>query len=193
MAARLARICDGYPIFQTAYCPSRADWIEVLHKSDNFIQLASSWESLCASAPLPGHSPNHQHKETPQEKKERLRQQAILEALEDDRVYDEVTFHAALAARQRRQEEEACKADGREMPTRWAQDDDKEYPISTDRADAIVRWIKEAPFGGDALGVKKKKREKMGPNGKGNVKGMKEGVEALSISEEFAKVEVEVD
>jgi hypothetical protein len=115
-----------------------------------------------------------------------------MEALEDDRVHDEASFHAAVAARQRRQEEEARKAEGREMPKRWAQDDGKEYPISTERAAAIVRWIKEAPVGGDSTGVKKKKKSgKSGVNGKG--KGVREGVEELSIGEEFEKVDEEVE
>ncbi|KAL3420678.1 hypothetical protein PVAG01_07123 [Phlyctema vagabunda] len=157
MVARLARVCDGYPIFQAARSPSRADWIEVLRRAENWIQLQQSWETLCAPAPLPGQVPS-QRKETEAEKKERLKQQAIMEALEDDRVHDEASFHAAVAARQRRQEEETRKAEGREMPKRWAQEDGKEYPISTDRAQAIVRWIKEAPTGGDASGTRKKKR-----------------------------------
>ncbi|RAL63810.1 hypothetical protein DID88_003453 [Monilinia fructigena] len=116
MVARLARVCDGYPIFQAARSPSRADWIEVVRRNNNWISLAASWETLCAPAPLPGQVPSNQQKETAAEKKERLKQQAIMEALEDDRVHDEASFHAAVAARQRRQEEEARKAEGREMP-----------------------------------------------------------------------------
>ncbi|TVY92585.1 hypothetical protein LAWI1_G001035 [Lachnellula willkommii] len=69
MVARLARVCDGYPIFQAARSPSRADWIEVVRRSDNWIQLTQSWESLCAPAPLPGQSPQNQQKETAAEKK----------------------------------------------------------------------------------------------------------------------------
>ncbi|TVY81990.1 hypothetical protein LSUE1_G003197, partial [Lachnellula suecica] len=158
MVARLARVCDGYPIFQAARSPSRADWIEVVRRNDNWIQLSQTWESLCAPAPLPGQAPQNQQKETVAEKKERLKQQAIMEALEDDRVHDEASFHAAVAARQRRQDEEARKAEGRELPKRWAQEDGKEYPISTERAQAIVRWIREAPVGGEAGGARKKKK-----------------------------------
>lgn len=164
MVARLARICDGYPIFQAARSPSRADWIEVVRRGDNWIELQQSWDSLCAPAPLPGQVPQNQQKETPAEKKERLKQQAIMEALEDDRVHDEASFHAAVAARQRRQEEEARKAEGKEMPKRWAQEDGKEYPISTDRAQAIVRWVRDAPVGGELR--KKKRSAKPSPKGK---------------------------
>jgi hypothetical protein len=65
MVARLARVCDGYPIFQAARSPSRADWIEVLRRGDNWIQLLQQWEILCAPAPLPGQAPTNQQKETP--------------------------------------------------------------------------------------------------------------------------------
>jgi hypothetical protein len=194
MVARLARVCDGYPIFQAARSPSRADWIEVVRRGDNWIQLQQSWESLCAPAPLPGQvSPNPQ-KETPAEKKERLKQQAIMEALEDDRVHDEASFHAAVAARQRRQEEEARKADGKEMPKRWAQEDGKEYPISTERAAAIVRWVREAPIGGEAAGPRKKKRA--GAKGKGKAKSsVEDSMSGLNVddSNDFEPVEEEVD
>ena len=195
MVARLARVCDGYPIFQAARSPSRADWIEVVRRGDNWVQLQQSWESLCAPAPLPGQTSANQQKETPAEKKERLKQQAIMEALEDDRVHDEASFHAAVAARQRRQEEEARRAEGREMPKRWAQEDGKEYPISTERAQAIVRWVREAPVGGEAGGPKKKKRTtKSGAKGKAK-SGLEESIGSLKFDDgdEFERVEEEVD
>jgi hypothetical protein len=183
MVARLARICDGYPIFQAARSPSRADWIEVVRRGDNWIQLKQSWESLCAPAPLPGQTPTNQQKETPAEKKERLKQQAIMEALEDDRVHDEASFHAAVAARQRRQEEEVRKAEGRELPKRWAQEDGKEYPISTERAQAIVRWVNEAPVGGEAGGPRKKKRSaKSGSRAKAKIR-IEDSLSDLKVDE----------
>jgi len=195
MVARLARVCDGYPIFQASRSPSRADWIEVVRRGDNWIQLQQSWESLCAPAPLPGQMPTNQQKETPAEKKERLKQQAIMEALEDDRVHDEASFHAAVAARQRRQEEEARKAEGREMPKRWAQEDGKEYPISTERAQAIVRWIKEAPVGGETGGPRKKKRAtKPGSKGKAEDETETSAVDLkVDGAEKYEPVEEEVD
>ncbi|KAN0117343.1 hypothetical protein V8E51_003320 [Hyaloscypha variabilis] len=194
MVARLARVCDGYPIFQAARSPSRADWIEVVRRGDNWVQLQQSWESLCAPAPLPGQAAPNPQKETPAEKKERLKQQAIMEALEDDRVHDEASFHAAVAARQRRQEEEARKADGKEMPKRWAQEDGKEYPISTERAAAIVRWVREAPTGGEAGGARKKKKAGARAKGKSN-SGVEDSMSALNIddSNDFELVEEEVD
>jgi len=197
MVARLARVCDGYPIFQAARSPSRADWIEVVRRGDNWIQLQQPWESLCAPAPLPGQASQNPQKETPAEKKERLKQQAIMEALEDDRVHDEASFHAAVAARQRRQEEEARKADGKEMPKRWAQEDGKEYPISTERAAAIVRWVREAPIGGETGGPRKKKKSsKAGVKGKGKTNsGVEDSMSGLNIDDanDFEPVEEEVD
>ncbi len=195
MVARLARVCDGYPIFQAARSPSRADWIEIVRRADNWIQLQQSWESLCAPAPLPGQAPPNQQKETPEAKKERLKQQAIMEALEDDRVHDEASFHAAVAARQRRQEEEARKAEGREMPKRWAQEDGKEYPISTERAAAIVRWIREAPVGSEAGGPRKKKKTTKGSAKSKITSGVEDSMSDLKIndSEGFEPIEEEVD
>lgn len=198
MVARLARVCDGYPIFQAARSPSRADWIEVVRRADNWIGLTQSWEALCAPAPLPGQTPANEQKETPAEKRERLKQQAIMEALEDDRVHDEASFHAAVAARQRRQEEEARKAEGRDpLPKRWAQEDGKEYPISTERAAALVRWIREAPVGGEAGGPRKKKKPSIKSSGKGKAAaaGVDEYMSEVKVtdSETFEPVEEEVD
>lgn len=167
MVARLTRVCDGYPIFQIARSPSRADWIEVLRRNDNWIQLEQSWETLCTPAPIPCQGTGAQTKETAQQKQERLKQQAIMEALEDERVHDEVSFNAAILARQRRQEEEALKAEGRELPNRRAQGDEDDS-TSTERADAIVRWVRSAPVGGSAGGTRRKKR-KSKSEGKGKV------------------------
>lgn len=47
MIYRLARICNGYPIFQTPRSLSRADWIEILRCYENWIQPSSPWELLC--------------------------------------------------------------------------------------------------------------------------------------------------
>jgi lipoprotein-anchoring transpeptidase ErfK/SrfK len=45
------------------------------------------------------------------------------------------------------------------VPRRWAIDDGKEYPILTERAAAVARWVLEAPpVGADGAGRKKKKK-----------------------------------
>lgn len=248
MVARLARLADGYPVFQASRSPARADWIEVLRRGENWIQLSGAWESLCAPAPLPlfqnsstsggpapsptlptapakspkalpapgesrtesaaaganGSGTNGVHKEPPPQKNDRQRHQAILDALGDDRVKDDITLRASILARQQRAEEEyrlneavaaldtklmaqdlgpdssstapkapptpttptlpassdesanptntaatkaapAGGAAGSTAPRRWAVDDGKEYPILTERAGAIARWVREAP------------------------------------------------
>ncbi|KAH8897693.1 hypothetical protein GQ53DRAFT_837518 [Thozetella sp. PMI_491] len=53
MVARLVRLADGYPVFQASRSPARADWMDVIRRGENWIQLAESWENLCAPAPLP--------------------------------------------------------------------------------------------------------------------------------------------
>ncbi|ORY62428.1 uncharacterized protein BCR38DRAFT_296151, partial [Pseudomassariella vexata] len=200
MVARLARLADGYPVFQASRSPARADWIEVLRRAENWIELSSTWESLCAPAPLPTPvSANGSGSlsaaaasanalaitggtipvESDEQRKERLRHQAIIEALEDERVNDEASFKAAILARQRRAEAEHADftntngkangngnwvgpngniADSSVAPKRWAVDDGREYPILTERAEAVARWVREAPaVSGVGTGKRKKK------------------------------------
>lgn len=294
MVARLARLADGYPIFQASRSPARADWTEVLRASGNFIQLAGTWEDLCAPAPLPLFQPSgpgggsvpvalpapiRQPKTLPppttggsaeaealvrssssngvtnaseaeKQRKERIQHQAILDALGDDRIKDEASFRMAVKARQLRAENDyrldnavaamdakltdrdfeslaleaapskdsttaVTKATNESKPIskttnangstsstaltrttstangaanmngvtknptsttnggtqpaqnirRWSVDDGKEYPISTDRASAVARWVLEAPpnagltsAGGDGAPRRRKKK-----------------------------------
>lgn len=235
-AARLARICDGYPIFLAARSPARADWVEVLRRSSNWIGLTRTWEDLCRPAPLPSSSSGNlegsrgwtnggQGGEVTVKKREgeRRKHEAILEALADDRVVDEESFQRAVRARERRAVEDekmaerariseesalelengeerkmiedvpsstAAKTNGApETPKqstttpkkpapapsangtphangaatgtqskRWAQDEGKDYPISTERAEAISRWVREAPLTVEGAGKGKKKK-----------------------------------
>jgi hypothetical protein len=116
--------------------------------------------------------------ETPEQKRERIKQESILDALSDDRVVDEESFQKAVRAREKRaledeqgisgplkDKESESESNGGDAPApkRWAQDENgKEYPISTDRAEAIARWIKEAPL---SMGGRKKRpaRKKKAP------------------------------
>ncbi|OJD36480.1 histidine kinase group protein [Diplodia corticola] len=51
--ARLARLCDGYPVFLPARSPARADWTDVLRRAGaDWLGLAHSWDRLCRPAPL---------------------------------------------------------------------------------------------------------------------------------------------
>lgn len=201
-AARLVRIADGYPIFQQARSPARADWIEVLRRANNWIGLSMPWQKLCAPAPLPDaaggwaresstspatpSSPSPPSEaisitkprtvpegraETPNEKRERIKQESIIDALSDDRVVDEESFQRAVRAREQRaiEDEEGLSgplkdkepstpgsstghAKGEHTPV--LDENGKEYVISTDRAEAIARWIREAPL---SMGGKKKR------------------------------------
>lgn len=164
MAARLARVCDGYPIFVACRSPSRADWIEVIRQANNWIGLEKSWEALCTPAPLPGHAATPKKEETEVETKERRMQESILEALADERVVDDATFRAAVAARERRADEQNSDdfTHGGSCSKRWAQDDGKGYPIGTGRAEVIAKWVREAPQALEGLG-----KGKGGKKGKG--------------------------
>jgi len=53
MAARLARLADGYPVFQASRCNARSEWVDILRVSGNWIQLSGAWEELCAPTTLP--------------------------------------------------------------------------------------------------------------------------------------------
>lgn len=205
-AARLARICDGYPIFLAARSPARADWIEVLRRAGNWINLNTSWESLCRPAPLPGNADTAKKEESEKQKSERRKHEAVLEALADERVVDEESFQRAVRARERRfaEDEAAEKEPGSPgtngaPPKRWAQDDGREYPISTERAEAISRWVREAPSVVEGSGAKKRRTKGKGKRvpglGKRGSTGVSlaDSVEGLKLGDEEGEEEEEVD
>lgn len=120
MVARLARLADGYPIFQASRSPARADWIEVLRQGNNWIGLASSWETLCsptslyptnnvtggskqaaAQKALPAPPGSAAAKDAEEMDKEAIHQEALRRAFEDDRVGDEQMFRVAYQAHKR--------------------------------------------------------------------------------------------
>ncbi|CAN8101960.1 unnamed protein product [Discula destructiva] len=111
MVARIARLADGYPIFQASRSPARADWIEVLRQGNNWIGLASSWETLCSPTSLYQPTANGAgatkngggQKALPAPKgaemdKEAIHQEALRRAFIDDRVGDEDMFRVAYQA-----------------------------------------------------------------------------------------------
>jgi hypothetical protein len=235
--ARLARVCDGYPIFLAARSPARADWIEVLRRAENWIGLTSSWETLCRPAPLPGqakneagHSSGKDAEETDAQRRERQKHEAILEALADERVVDEESFQRAFRARERRFREDE-EAEGRQRsasattspnpngyanahapsptstappsstsstsssaPKRWAQDDGREYPISTERAEAVAQWVRHAPPVTEGTARKRRVRVKGKKSGATNgsarqVEGLDAGIAGLSVEAEEEDIE----
>ena len=147
MVARLVRISDGYPVFLSASCPARADWMEIIRGASNWIGLRQSWEILCSSVPSNDQVKKRSTTAKAGEKAhEWRRQEAIMEALADDRVHDEDSFQAAVAAREKRAEEQwENKGDGADAVQKWAVSNADEYPIGTERAEAIARWVRESP------------------------------------------------
>jgi hypothetical protein len=154
MVARLARVCDGYPIFLAARSPSRADWVEVVRRSGNWVGLGSSWDTLCAPAPLRGQNYNP----SPEEQEKRRREDAVVEALESNDVHDEESLAAAVSAIEKRNKE--FKAPDN-TPKRWAQDDGRDYPITTDRAAVITRWMKDAARREEEAVIKRKEETRL--------------------------------
>lgn len=193
MVARLARVCDGYPVFLAARSPSRADWIEVIRRANDWIGLQQPWESLCSPAPLPGQPGPKKEEESEAQARERRRQEAIMGALADERVYDEASFQAAVTAREGRAEEKWKEefGQGGNCPKRWAQEDGKEYPISTERAEAIARWVREAPLSVQGAGkTRKRGKKRTGPNTTGNgTARLSQGLEQASLRNERANNE----
>ncbi|KAF2753014.1 hypothetical protein EJ05DRAFT_533796 [Pseudovirgaria hyperparasitica] len=199
--ARIARVCDGYPIFLPARSPARADWIEVLRRTNNWIGITQSWETLCKPTPLPGHGPTKskdvvamngaKHKatkvETPEQRRERQKHEAVMEALADERVVDEDSFQRATAASSATSPSPSVGP----APKRWAQDDGKEYPITTERADAISRWVREAPLTVEG-GAKSKKSKKSKGKGKKVEPTLADSVATLGLDDELHEDE-EVD
>ena len=79
---------------------------------------------------------------------------------------NEARFKAAILARQQRAEADQTTRSRGTSPfprssaaaKRWAVDDGREYPILTERAEAVARWIREAPtVSGTGSGKRKKK------------------------------------
>lgn len=162
MVARLTRICNGYPIFLAARSPSRSDWVEVIRRADNWIGLEQSWESLCA----PSSQTIESKEETDAEARERIRQEAIMESLADERVYNDTTFQAAVASRERRveniQENVHFPVGNGKVTRRLTEEDKGNFPICSDRAEAIAMWVRDAPISTTGSGKSKRRRKKGG-------------------------------
>ncbi|KAF2994479.1 hypothetical protein E8E13_000975 [Curvularia kusanoi] len=241
-AARLVRLLDGYPIFLSARSPARSDWVEILRRGGNWIGLEASWEKLCRpSTTTGGVGPGEANgsstlngvvatrsgkgsgatgagkgkEETKEQRRERIKHEAILEALADERVVDEESFQQAVRAREKRfvedEEKEAqaeanaltqtskqtaiTNGDGagekeKERPEskRWAKDEHKEsYAIGTERAEAIARWVRDAPaLTAENNTGKKKRRKGVGKKKKKatGLEGVEGRVEALEVEDE---------
>lgn len=124
-AARLSRLADGYPFFLSARSPARADWAEILRQTNNWIGLAGTWDSLC-KMDVPSengssgksttgktindagkkaafvHRRRRQAGESPEQQRDRIHKEAVMEALGDERVVDDESFQKAVKAREQR-------------------------------------------------------------------------------------------
>ena len=135
MVARLVRLTDGYPIFHASRSPARSDWVEVVRRTKNWVQLSASWEDLCAP---------------------------VSTALLPERD----SAAAAAKLMNKHSAEEAAGSGKRDKPSSspWPIDETKEYPFVTERAPAIVRWVREAPLV-TGTSTKRKKRPKKPASG----------------------------
>ncbi|QIX01700.1 hypothetical protein AMS68_007217 [Peltaster fructicola] len=177
--ARLTRIANGYPIFQTSRSPARSDWQEILADVKEKFSLSSSWQKLCFPVPLPDAaggwavskaSKARQMQASTMTSEElqnaQLRHESIIGALSDDRIMDAASFKKAVYARhdralqQEKSESDRLLGNGTAQPQ--VQSKGKKPSqfvaanslVSSDRAQAITRWMLEAPL---SMGVKKKR------------------------------------
>jgi hypothetical protein len=243
MAARLIQACDAAPIFLAARSPARSDWMEIIRRSGNFPTLENSWEYLCDPTSATAQQ-TKQSQETPEQRRERIKQQAIEGALGDERVVDEESFKLSVRAREElavQEEEEVAKknrfaADGhararhlpaangtngagaaettpqQQQPPPPSQSDKRpsnhavaaaDATISSDRAQAIYMWMRDAPpSASDGSGRSRKKksaaqRGRKGPcshgtninGGCGEADGDADGVAGLERSVESLEVD----
>ncbi|KAK6514378.1 hypothetical protein TWF506_008774 [Arthrobotrys conoides] len=196
MVARLARICDGYPIFLAARSPARADWIELIRRVGDWMSLGRSWESLCQPAPLPpviereegyhshSHSHNHHHGGGSGGGNKligdgNVSSDALTALMNGDTDGGfEITSGGGYGNSAAGQQREHSQVRGAK---RWAQEDGKEYPISTERAAVIARFVKEEMKRGKDVGDNKVKKE----NGEGKGKVIvSEKVEVVRVGKE---------
>ncbi|SPO04257.1 uncharacterized protein DNG_06940 [Cephalotrichum gorgonifer] len=152
--ARLARIADAYPVFQASRSAARADFVDILEKTELASSFARPWDALCAPAPLPSipHPPNCSCGDSHEGGNPDLKGEGSVRS-------DEGRGGRASGA-------------GRAL-TRWSvADDGKEYPIVTDRALLIARWITDVPF--VSTGTAKKKRRTVGKGARNVEEGGKD-------------------
>ncbi|EFR01600.1 hypothetical protein MGYG_04603 [Nannizzia gypsea CBS 118893] len=150
MVARIARICDGYPIFLAPRSPSRSDWMEILYRTNNWLRVRP-WEDLCAPAPLPGHNLY---------KKAAAADQAAVAAAQQG-ILPEPARTAPPPSVQEAMAHDSQLSNA--VFKRWAQDDSKDFPFCTERAVAVSCWVRVAPV---SVGTGRNKGKKNAGSGK---------------------------
>jgi len=170
MVARVARRCDGYPILLSARSPSRADWLEILRRSRNWLGLNGSWEDLCRPPPLPDASDLEAKMlqrlaEKLAERREMQKQGLTAKPRED--AVRKASRNGHKPSDEGREEywlskfKQTCIGGHRlsRAQMRWAQENGREYPTTTERAEAIVRWIEQGPLSASSAGGGRPKKK----------------------------------
>ncbi|KAK6332644.1 hypothetical protein TWF730_004304 [Orbilia blumenaviensis] len=207
MVARLARICDGYPIFLAARSPARADWIELIRRVGDWMSLGRSWESLCQPAPLPpvierdegagqqvynGGSVNSGGSGSSNGKligDGNVSSDALSALMssggESDGGFEIGGSNGGSGGSGFGSQQQGGHHSQVRGAKRWAQEDGKEYPISTERAAVIARFVKEEMKRG------REGKSAAGVNGVNGVSGVN-GVNGVAAAAVGGKGRVEV-
>ncbi|KAI9801977.1 MAG: hypothetical protein M1825_003032 [Sarcosagium campestre] len=185
MVARLARLCDGYPVFSASRSPSRADWVEILHQTNDWLPIQKPWEELCHPAPLASREDESVSNDDTTESSQQIARISQARGQEDqddvtlgpgnEIMHDRASLQTALYPRTRGRVGPQLRGrnslSAAKPRVRWAQGDGREYPISTPRAADIIRWILAGnATGNNGLGPAKSKKssskKKRRPKGK---------------------------
>ncbi|KAI4087294.1 MAG: hypothetical protein LQ344_006891 [Seirophora lacunosa] len=111
--------------------------------------IKHSWDTLCDNVPSTSDFKGDQEEETQAQARGRIRQEAIMDSLADERVNDEATFQVAVTSRER--EVEALEGGfhlferNQDVSPHLHQGVRDEFPVCSERAEAIARWVNEAP------------------------------------------------
>ncbi|KAK5221908.1 hypothetical protein LTR72_006164 [Exophiala xenobiotica] len=148
MAARIVGVCDSYPVFLASRSTAKADWIEILRRSRNWLGLSADWDELCSRAPVPGKTLDSKPRQPkgvaklepqpgngttfdglPADEVQRLREETLKVRLEaPEKSFSQEEEDAAM--------KELCKAKFAENGLTF---------FDKTRAPSIARWIEEAP------------------------------------------------
>ncbi|KIW52167.1 hypothetical protein PV05_07829 [Exophiala xenobiotica] len=171
MAARIVGVCDSSPVLLPSRSTAKADWVEILRRSRNWLGLSASWEDLCTRAPLSGHNLDSK----PRQPKDvvKLEQRPVkggeiaqLTANEEQRMSEEI-LKDRLQAPQKTYSLEEEEAAMKELCRVKFAENGLIFFDKT-RAPAIARWIEGAPppSAADGGGRPKKKTGAKGRLGK---------------------------
>ncbi|KAL2405642.1 hypothetical protein ABEF95_011672 [Exophiala dermatitidis] len=148
MVARIARMCDGYPVFLPARSPARADWIEVLRRSQNWLGLDDSWDSLCSRLPIAVSECKRQGQ--PKKRQAGSNDHSVLS--------ERTTTPESPRADVRNKTLGGDDASTGSSPRLGSRDAGRGTSLRTERAEVIARWVTEAPPPTSAPGAGRQKK-----------------------------------